>query len=234
LPGVLRNCRGNAGEALVYAGALALWQRRLAGLIDAAIVPSEFALRRLRELGAPLPPATHVLANPVRAFAERSQAASGGYALFAGRLEPEKGLEVAIEACRIAGMPLSVAGEGSQGERFAGTAGVSFTGPISDERLSALRAGAALALMPSLTGETFGLAAAQAMAAGVPVAASDIGALRELVPAQWRSPAGDAPAMAATIGALRADAGAGDIALARARELLDPLRLAATLGRIYS
>ena len=234
LPGVLRNCRGNAGEALVYAGALALWQRRLAGLIDAAIVPSEFAHARLGELGAPLPAATHVLANPVRAFAESSQAAAGGYALFSGRLEAEKGLAVAIEACRIAGMPLTVAGEGSERERFARTAGVSFAGHVSDEQLAVLRRGARLALMPSLTGETFGLAAAEAMAAGVPVAASDIGALRELVPAQWRSPAGDARALAATIGALREDAGAGAFALARARELLDPGRLAATLARIYS
>jgi len=76
--------------------------------------------------------------------------------------------------------------------------------------------------------------AAEAMAAGVPVAASDIGALRELVPAQWRSPAGDAPALAASIAALREDAGAGALALGRARRLLDPARLAATLGEIYS
>lgn len=234
LPGVLRNCRGDAGEALVYAGALALWQRRLAGLIDAAIVPSEFALARLGELGAPLPAATHVLGNPVRAFAERSQAAAGRYALFCGRLEAEKGLAVAIEACAIAGMPLTVAGEGSQLERFAGVDGVSFAGHVSDEQLAALRRGARLALMPSLTGESFGLAAAEAMAAGVPVAASDIGALRELVPDRWRSPPGDAQALAATIGALREEAGAGEIALARARELLDPARLATTLGGIYS
>ena len=234
LPGVLRNCRGERGEALVYAGALALWQRRLAGLLDAAIVPSEFARARLRELGAPLPAATHVLANPVRAFVERSQAPAGGHALFSGRLEPEKGLAVAIEACRIAGMPLTVAGEGSEGERFAGAAGVSFAGHVSDEELAVLRRGARLALMPSLSGETFGSAAAEAMAAGVPVAASDIGALRELVADRWRTPPGDAAALAACIGALREDADAGELALARARELLDPARLAATLAEIYS
>ena len=42
LPGVLRDCRGEPAEALVYATAIALWQRRLAGLIDAAVVPSRF------------------------------------------------------------------------------------------------------------------------------------------------------------------------------------------------
>jgi glycosyltransferase involved in cell wall biosynthesis len=231
---VLRNCRGSAGEAVVYAGALALWQRRATALMDAAIVPSEFALARLRDLGAPLPAATHVLANPVRAFAADSAAPAGGYALFSGRLEPEKGLAVAIEACRIAGIPLTVAGEGSDRGRFASAAGVSFAGHVSGLELAELRRGASVALMPSLTGETFGLAAAEAMAAGVPVAASDIGALGELVPREWLSPPGDAAALADTIETLRGNAAAGPAALAIARERLDPAGLAATLARIYS
>src|SRR5229473_5156004 len=42
LPGVLRNCRGTGGEAAAYGAALALWQRRVTSLMDAAIVPSEF------------------------------------------------------------------------------------------------------------------------------------------------------------------------------------------------
>ena len=100
--------------------------------------------------------------------------------------------------------------------------------------LAELRAGASVALMPSLTGETFGLAAAEAMAAGVPVAASDIGALRELVPRAWLSPPGDPAALARTIGSLREDAGAGELALERVRALLDPATLAATLAGIYS
>jgi len=234
LPGVQRNCRGNAGEAVVYAAALSLWQRRVTALMDAAVVPSEFALARLRELGAPLPHATHVLAHPVRAVASAPAATAGGYALFSGRLEPEKGLGVAIEACAIAGVPLTVAGEGSERARFANVAGVSFVGALDDEALARLRRGASVAVMPSLTGETFGLAAAEAMAAGVPVAASDIGALGELVPAAWLSPPGDAAALARTIEALRRDPAAGASALAIVREQLDPARLAATLARIYS
>ena len=233
LPGVLRNCRGSRAEALTYAGALALWQRRLADVIDAAIVPSEFARARLRELGAPLP-ATHVLAHPVRAFAQRSQAADGSYALMAGRLEPEKGLDVAVEACRLARIPLVVAGEGSQRARFEGVPDVTFVGHVGASRLDELRAGARLALMPSLTAETFGLSAAEAMAAGVPVAAANIGALPELVPAEWLTPPGDARALAETIATLAADPSAGARARERAGDLLDPARLAATLAAIYS
>ena len=234
LPGVLRNCRGSRGESLVYASALSLHHRGLTAAMDAAIVPSEFARRRLQQLGAPLPPQTHVLPNPVGALAAVAPARGGGHALFAGRLEPEKGLGIAIEACRLAGIPLTVAGEGSERARLDPSPGVTFAGRVSDDELAVARAGAAVALMPSLTSETFGLAAAEAMAAGLPVAASAIGALPELVPHAWLSPPGDAPALARTIETLRADPAAGGQALARARNLLDPARLAATLQEIYS
>jgi len=232
LPGVRHACRGGAGESLVYAASIALWQRRIARLIDVAILPSEFARARLRELGAPLAEA-HVLAHPVRAFAERSSAAEGAYALLSARLEAEKGLGVAVEACRAASLPLLVAGDGSQRARFEGTPDVSFAGEVSEQELAGLRAGARLALMPSLTGETFGLAAAQAMAAGLPVAGSAIGALPELIPARWLSPPGDAGALAATIAAIGADPQAGSYALETARARLDPATLAAKLASIY-
>jgi glycosyltransferase involved in cell wall biosynthesis len=202
-------------------------------MIDAAIVPSHFALARLRELGAPLPSA-HVLPHPVRGFAASSRAPAGSYGLFTGRLEPEKGLGVAIAACAGAGLPLVVAGEGSQRAAFEGAPGVRFAGQVSEASWCALRAGARVALMPSLTSETFGLAAAEAMAAGVPVAASAIGALPELIPPAWLSAPGDAGALAATITALAGDPGAGEQALAAARELLDPGRLAARLAAVYA
>jgi glycosyltransferase involved in cell wall biosynthesis len=231
LPGIAHNCRGDAAEALVYAAGLALWQRRVTSLLDAAVVPSEFARARLLELGAPLPRATHVLPPAIHAPAERADPAAGTYALLAARLEPEKGLGVAIEACRIAQIPLVVAGQGSQRARYEGLPGVTFAGHVGARELAALRAGARLALVPSLTAETFGLAAAEAFAAGLPVAASDIGALPELVPADWLAPPGDAAALAATIDRLVSDPAAG----AQARErALDPVRLAATLAEIYS
>jgi glycosyltransferase involved in cell wall biosynthesis len=234
LPGVLHNCRGDAREALVYAASLALWQRRAAGLIDAAIVPSEFAHARLRALGAPLPRSVHVVADPVRAIVAASQAARGSYALLAGRLEPEKGLGVAVAACAQAGVPLVVAGEGSERSLHEGAPGVTFAGSVDAEALAKLRTGARLAVMPSLTAETFGLAAAEALAAGLPVAASDIGALRELVPREWLSAPGDAAALAQTVAALAGDPAAGETALAAARERLDPGRIASTLAAIYS
>jgi len=126
LPGVRLNCRGSVPEALAYGASLALWQRRLVEQADAVIVPSRFARERLRELGAPLPwDRVHVIAPPVREptaaagsdFLMRSgspagaTAAVGSYALVVARLAPEKGVDVAIDACRLAGMSLVVAGD---------------------------------------------------------------------------------------------------------------------------
>ena len=71
-----------------------------------------------------------------------------------------------------------------------------FVGHVDDAELAELRAGAAIALVPSRSAETFGLAAAEAMAAGLPVAASRVGALPELVDEQGLVPAGDAGALA--------------------------------------
>ena len=105
---------------------------------------------------------------------------------------------------------------------------------MEDDELARLRAGARVALMPSLTAETFGLAAAEAMAAGVPVAGSRIGALPELLPPDWCAAPGDPASLAATIASITGDPQAGALALQRARELLAPERVAATLAAIYS
>jgi glycosyltransferase involved in cell wall biosynthesis len=250
LPGVLRNCRGGRAEALVYGAGLALWQRRLVAQADAVIVPSEFARERLRALGAPLPwERVHVLAPPLVGLAGEpwsqmpvpgplaAEAPGAPYALVAARLSREKGVDVAIDACRLAGLALVVAGEGPERVALqAGAAGdeVRFVGRVDDARLARLRAGAALALVPSRAAETFGLAAAEAMAAGLAVAASRVGALPELVEEQGLAAPGDARALAEAIARVRGDRAAGERAQARVRELCDPARVAGALAEIYT
>jgi glycosyltransferase involved in cell wall biosynthesis len=237
LPGVRLNCRDSLGEAAVYGASLALWQRRVAEQADAVIVPSVFARERLRELGAPLDwERVHVLPPPVREMAVESRSPAGDYALVVSRLASEKGVDVAIDACRAAGIPLVVAGDGPELDALqarAGGADVRFVGHLNDAQLTALRAGAAIALVPSRSAETFGLAAAEAMAAGLPVAASRVGALAELVDEQGLVPAGDARALAEAIERLAGDRAAGARGLERVRALCAPDRVAASLASIY-
>jgi glycosyltransferase involved in cell wall biosynthesis len=152
------------------------------------------------------------------------------------RLAPEKGLDVAIDACRLAGIALVIAGEGPELGALRSRAGkqpVRFVGRVQAERLAELRAGAAIALAPSRSAETFGLAAAEAMAAGVPVAASRIGALPELVEEEGLVPANDANAMAGAIARLAGDRAAGERARVRVSELCAPEVVAGALGRVY-
>jgi glycosyltransferase involved in cell wall biosynthesis len=234
-PGVLRNCRGGSrAESLAYGAGLALWQRRIADAADAFVVPSAFALRRLEGLGAPLGGRAHVVPSVQRAFADRSRADQGTYALYAGRLTEEKGVADAIAAARLAEVPLVVAGDGPQAETLKHAAGdVRFTGRVDAAALTELRAGAALALVPSRYEEILPLAALEAMAAGLPVVASRAGGLAEVVPADALHPPGDVAALADRIRARYGDAAAGDAALAVAKERTAPPVVAAALRRIY-
>jgi glycosyltransferase involved in cell wall biosynthesis len=234
LPGVRLNCRGTGPEAAVYAASLALWQRRLAAQADAVVVPSRFAGERLRALRAPLDPArVHVVPHVVRAFAEGSRAAAGEHALVAARLAPEKGVELAVQACARAGLELVVAGDGPQAGALRTAGGARFVGRVSARELADLRARAALAIVPSRSAETFGLAAAEAMAAGLPLAASRVGALPELVEQDALVAPGDPLALAGAIQRLAGDRDAAARGLARVRAVCAPDAVARALAQLY-
>jgi glycosyltransferase involved in cell wall biosynthesis len=237
-PGVRLNCRGGSrAESAAYAAGLALWQERLAATVDAFVVPSAFALGRLRELGAPVGDRAHVIPSVQRSFADRSAAAGGRFALVAARLTPEKGVADAIAACRAAGRPLVVAGDGPQRaelEALAAGADVRFTGLVDPHELAALRREAAVAVVPSRYAEILPLAALEAMAAGLPVVAARAGGLAEIVPEEGLYAPADAGGLAERLGALWGDAAAGERALAVARERTAPAVVAAALRAVYS
>jgi len=237
LPGVRLNCRGGSrAEAVAYAAGLALWQRRLGECADAFVVPSAFALGRLRELGAPLGERAHVIGSVQREWAARSTAASGEFALAVGRLTPEKGFADAIAAARATGLPLVVTGDGPQAaalRALAQGADVRFTGALPASALAALRRRAAVAIVPSRYAEILPLAALEAMAAALPVVAADAGGLAQTVPLEGRYPPGDAGALAGRLTALWGDAEAGERSLALARERFAPEAVARALRVVY-
>jgi glycosyltransferase involved in cell wall biosynthesis len=235
-PGLKLNCRGSRAEAAVYASAIALWQRRLTAAADAFVVPSAFALRRLNDLGAPLGGRAHVIPSVQRELATGSQAAHGSFALYAGRLAPEKGAADAVAAAKRAGRPLVVAGDGPQAQELqasAAGADIRFTGRIAPAELAALRTQAAVAIVPSRYEEILPLAALEAMAAGLPVAAARTGGLAEVVPDEGLYAAGDTEALAARLTELWGDAAAGERALAAVRERCAPAAVAGALRAVY-
>lgn len=238
-PGVRLNCRGTYAEAAVYGASLALHQRRMAEFADVAVVPSAAAAARLRELGAPLPDDVRIIPHVVRAFAVGPAFDPHGPALIASRLAPEKGVDTAIDACHRAGVALVVAGDGPLRDALQDRArrlgaDVTFTGRVGADRLVELRAAASVAVIPSRSAETFGLAAAEAMAAGLPVAATEIGALGELVPHEQLAPPGDPEALAAAILRTRGRRDLAEEGLARVRAHAAPEVVAPLLAAVYA
>jgi glycosyltransferase involved in cell wall biosynthesis len=236
LPGLRLNCRGGSrAESAAYAAGLALHQKRLAHAADAVIVPSAFALQRLRALGAPLKDNAHVLGSVQRTFATHSTAAAGEFVLAAGRLTPEKGFADVVDACNGAGLSLVVAGDGPERARLEARAtNARFTGQIASAELAELRSRAAVAVVPSRYAEILPLAALEAMAAGLPTVAARSGGLAEAVPAEGLYPPGDVRALAGRLDALYRDAEAGERALAAARARSAPEHVASALSRIYA
>ncbi len=115
----------------------------------------------------------------------------GNYALGMGRICPEKGFHLAMDACRLADVPFFLAGtvfdypthrsyfEESILPRLSETQ--RFLGPIGGDRKRHLLAGAKCVLIPSLVAETSSLVAMESMACGTPVVAFRAGALCDLI-----------------------------------------------------
>ena len=228
LPGLALNCRGSLPEAVVYAFALARHQPAVFEAVDSFVVPSRYAAGQVVELGVPaerVEVVPHYL--PESAFAHHSRADEGLQALVAARLSPEKGIDTAIEAAARAAVPLHIAGEGPQRaelERLAARleAPVKFLGRLDREALGRELAAAAMLLLPSRYHEFAGYAVLEAMAAGVPVIVSALGAPPEIAGEERSVSPNDPDALAARMAELWDSPDLrghqGDVLLARASE----------------
>ena len=109
---------------------------------------------------------------------------TGGYALFVGRLSHEKGLTTLMQACRLLGdsFPLKVVGDGPLAS-LAGDAppNVEWLGRQPKARVFALMRDARVLVFPSEVYEGFPLTIAEAFATGLPVVASRLGSIAEIV-----------------------------------------------------
>jgi glycosyltransferase involved in cell wall biosynthesis len=112
----------------------------------------------------------------------------GGDVLFLGRISPEKGVRLLVDAWldeKIEDRRLWIVGDGPiRGEleqRARNCANIKFTGFLTGQALESVWREAALAIVPSLWEETFGRVLIESWAHGVPVLAARIGALPELI-----------------------------------------------------
>lgn len=142
-----------------------------------------------------------------------------GYLLFVGRLRIRKGVEVLLEALRDLRTRhpqavLKIAGEGEHRRRAQRRAAelelgdaVAFLGNCGAARVRRLLAGAAALVVPSIY-EGMPLVVLEAMEAGVPVVASAVSGIPEVVvdgETGWLVPPEDPEALAAALGEVLAD-----------------------------
>lgn len=112
------------------------------------------------------------------------------FAFWSGRIVPEKGLHLAIDAARAAGLPLTFAGPklnpGYWAAEIAPRLGPDLThlGHLSHRDLAHHLGRARVAIVSPRWEEPFGLVVAEALACGTPVAAFRRGAMPDILDAQ--------------------------------------------------
>lgn len=187
IKGVLRRCyRGSTAASAVVAAldgvhhSLGTWRRQ----VDLFLALSAFARDRYIAAGFP---AERIVIQPNTADDPGEEAAAWDRprrgALVVGRLSVEKGVLELVRSWRDMGHPLTVIGDGPLREQLAAATSdeVTLLGWQTPQQVSAAMAGAALLCLPSLCYEQFPLVAVEAMAHGLPILASNRGALSELV-----------------------------------------------------
>ena len=180
--GVLHKCyRGSrtqsAGLAAVVGlhRALGTYRNR----VTRYIALTEFCRRKFIEGGLP---ADRIMVKPnfVPDLPLPGAPRRGG--LFVGRLSSEKGIDVLLAALDgVPGATLDVVGAGPEAHKVAAHPRARLLGWRAPREVRARMARAAYLVMPSLWYENFPRALVEAFASGLPVIASRLGALEELV-----------------------------------------------------
>jgi len=135
-------------------------------------------------------PIAKVIHHGIDASAFPRGEGSGGYCLFLGRMNPDKGAQRAAVAARKAGVPLVMAGKCREpwehqffDQEIAPNLSddIRYAGEVPHEEKVRLLAGAACTLFPIRWNEPFGLVMVESLACGTPVLAFKEGAAPEVI-----------------------------------------------------
>lgn len=171
--------------------------------IDRYIALTDFSRNVLLKAG--LPEAKVVVKPNFLLEAPQVASAPDGYAFFAGRLSPEKGIRTLVAAWRDHNpcVPLHIAGDGPEAEVVREAAAqcpdIRWLGRLPKGETAKAMAGAAMVVIPSLWYEGFPLVVVEAFAMGRPIVASNLGSLASIITPDrtgWLFPAGDPAALA--------------------------------------
>jgi glycosyltransferase involved in cell wall biosynthesis len=153
--------------------------------------------RRSAELLGPYLPTDarfHTLPNIIN-VARRSpvNVAGNEQMIVIGRLDAEKGVDLAAEACNAIGLPLVFVGDGPR-RAYLESMGAHVTGWLTADKVQQHLARARCLVFPSRWYETYGLVVSEAAARGVPAIVSDVTAPAERIVdgvAGWAFRSGD-------------------------------------------
>ena len=180
--GALRGCyRGSKLQSTVLTStvvvhrAIGTWQNK----VTRYIALNEFCRSKFIQGGLP---AKRIVIKPN--FVDHAppvEVARSNF-LFVGRLSAEKGVETLVKATYWAGdVRVRVAGTGPEEEQFEGVQGVTMLGGLSGDEVRTEMSQTMALVLPSIWYENFPRTLVEAFACGLPVIASRIGALAELV-----------------------------------------------------
>jgi glycosyltransferase involved in cell wall biosynthesis len=160
-------------------------------MVDAYIALTRFAKAKFLEAGLP---AEKVYVKPnFLPQPPRPSFQDQGYAVFLGRLSPEKGLGLLLEGWRImqrgnqTAFGLKIVGDGPLLEKLQeqvradSIAGVEFLGRNARQECMEVLRGARFLVLPSVCYEMFPVAVVESYACGKPVVAANLGGLAEIV-----------------------------------------------------
>jgi glycosyltransferase involved in cell wall biosynthesis len=190
-PGVMHKCyRGSRAITAVTATMLTThkligtWQKR----VDAYVVPSQFVRGKLIEGGFPkdkiFVKVNFVSPDPLPGPGD------GGYAIFVGRLAPEKGIATLLRAWERVGnkIPLRIVGDGPEAEMVrkavSENSSIRWCGRQPIDEVLKLVGSASFMVFPSQWYEGQPKVLLESFARGTPVLASRLGSMTEMIDAK--------------------------------------------------